>query len=334
MPEITLAEMQVLTAPARRSAATFLYADSASAEDDLQADIVFLGIPHGSAYTPDAIANDQIHAPDAIRNATSRVSRSLERYDFDVGGPIYDGRAVRAVDLGNVPYDISVPGGGHYRKAETVLRKAYTAGAMTVVFGGDHGIPIPIFRALEAVATPEDPVVLIQIDAHIDWRHDVNDVTDGLSSPIRRASEMAHIAEIFQIGIRAQGSGRPEEHAAALAYGAQIIPAFEVHDSGIEAVLARIPDNRRYYITIDADGIDPSEAPAVEGPAPGGLSFHQCRKLIHGLVAKGRVLGMDIVEITPSRDVNEITAILAGRLAVNLIGAAVRAQYFTKSDAT
>jgi agmatinase len=52
------------------------------------------------------------------------------------------------------------------------------------------------------------------------------------------------------------------------------------------------------------------------------------RKLIHGLVRKGRVLGMDIVEITPSADVNNITSIVAGRLIVNLIGAAVRADSF------
>lgn len=333
MPEVPLNEMQRLTVPAQQSAGSFLFSEIVTEIDHLQADIVFLGIPHGSAYTPDAIANDQIHAPDTIRRVTTRVSRSLERHDFDVGGPIYDGRPIRAVDLGNVPYDISVSGGDHYRKAESVLRKAYDAGAMTIVFGGDHGVPIPILRALEAASSPEDPVVLIQIDAHIDWRDHVNEVSDGLSSPIRRASEMSHIKEIFQIGIRAQGSGRPEEYAAAMEYGAQIIPAFEVHDGGVEAVLARIPDNRRYYITIDADGIDPSEAPAVEGPAPGGLTFHQCRKLIHGLVGKGRVLGMDIVEITPSRDVNDITSVLAGRLAVNLIGAAVRADYFTSNDA-
>jgi len=330
MPEIPLGEMQRLTIPARQSTGSFLFSEISTDLKNLQADIVFLGIPHGSAYTPDAIANDQINAPDVIRAVTNRVSRSLERYDFDVGGPIYDGRDISAVDLGNVPFDISVPGGDHYRKAEVVLRRVYETGAMTVVFGGDHGIPFPIFKALEVVSSAEDPIVLIQIDAHIDWRDHVNGVRDGLSSPIRRASEMAHIGEIFQVGIRAQGSGRAEEYEAAMAYGANIIPAFEVHDNGIDAVLAKIPDNRRYYITIDADGIDPSEAPAVEGPAPGGLTFHQCRKLIHGLVGKGRVLGMDIVEITPSRDVNDITSILAGRLVVNLIGAAVRADYFTK----
>jgi len=317
-----------LTVPAKTSYGTFLYSESSTDLDALDADIVFMGIPHGSAYTPDALANDQIFAPDTIRQVSDRVSRHLERHDFDVGGPIYDNRPVKAVDVGNVPYDLEVPGGGHFARAEEAMRKILKSGALPITFGGDHGIPIPIFRALSELGG--DPITLIQIDAHIDWRNEVSGVHDGLSSPIRRASEMAHFGDIFQIGIRAQGSGRPEEYEAAMAYGANIIPAFEVHDGGVEAVLDRVPSGGRYYITIDADGIDPSEAPGVEGPAPGGLTFHQCRKLIHGIVAKGRVVGMDIVEITPSRDVNNITSILAGRLAVNLIGAAVRADYFEK----
>ena len=57
---------------------------------------------------------------------------------------------------------------------------------------------------------------------------------------------------------------------------------------------------------------------------------HQARKLIHGLVNKGRVIGMDIVEITPALDVNRISSITAGRLFVNLIGAAIKAGYFER----
>ena len=65
--------------------------------------------------------------------------------------------------------------------------------------------------------------------------------------------------------------------------------------------------------------------PAVAAPVPGGLLFHQVRELIHGLAAKGRVVGMDLVEVAPARDVNGISCITAGRLVVNLIGALARA---------
>jgi agmatinase len=141
---------------------------------------------------------------------------------------------------------------------------------------------------------------------------------------------MAHIGEIFQIGLRATGSARTEEVEAARAYGAHLVSAYELHDHGMEAVLDRIPDGGRYYLTVDLDGMDPSIAPGVAAPCPGGVTFPQARKLIHGLVKKGRVVGMDVVEITPRDDVNQITCITAGRLIVNLIGAAVRADYFGK----
>jgi agmatinase len=141
---------------------------------------------------------------------------------------------------------------------------------------------------------------------------------------------MEHIGEIFQIGLRATGSARQEEVDAAKAYGAHLVSAYELHDVGMDEILARIPDGGRYYITVDMDGMDCAIAPAVAAPMPGGVTFLQARKLIHGLVKKGRVVGMDVVEITPREDVNNVTCITAGRLIVNLIGMAVRASYFDK----
>ena len=102
----------------------------------------------------------------------------------------------------------------------------------------------------------------------------------------------------------------------------------------MDAVLDRIPDGGKYYLSIDADGLDPTIMPAVDGPAPGGVTFVQARKLIHGLVKKGRVVGMDIVEIQPAKDLPcKLTCVTAGRLIVNLIGAAIRAGYFDKGRA-
>jgi agmatinase len=99
-----------------------------------------------------------------------------------------------------------------------------------------------------------------------------------------------------------------------------------MHEIGIDAVLDRIPDGGPYYLTIDADGIDPTIMPAVMAQTPGGLDWVQTRKLIHGLVKKGRVLGMDLVEIAPIHDVDNITLVYAERLICNFIGASVRAQ--------
>lgn len=293
--------------------------------DALDADIAIIGIPYGAAYSVDEVSNDQTNAPTHIRRYCERALRGLERYDFDIGGTLLDGRPIKVVDCGDVlgdPADLKA----HLRRAEAAIRKILAKGALPIVLGGDHGIPIPVFKAYEG----RGPITLVQVDAHIDWRDTMHGVREGLSSPIRRASEMGHFDRIFQIGLRAAGSARPEEFEAAKKWGAVLIPDIELQSIGMEAVLDRIPDGGQYYLTVDADGMDPTIMPAVAGPAPGGVTYPQIRTLIHGLVRKGRVVGMDIVEITPKRDLNGISAITAGRIIVNLIGMAVRSGYFDK----
>ncbi len=312
-----------LTVPPRQDYKTFLDLPLALDLDALDAHVAILGLPYGDPYSIDEVTNDQTNAPTAVRRASERISGGLEQWDFDLGGTLLDGRDVKLVDCGDVPgdpHDLT----GHYRRAEEAARKIIAAGALPISIGGDHGVPIPVFRAFEG----RGPITLVHIDAHLDWRDEVNDAREGYSSPIRRASEMPHFDRIFQIGLRCQGSARAGEVEAALAYGVDITTASDLHDLGMQAVLERIPDGGQYYLTIDADGLDPAVMPAVAGPAPGGVTYQQARKLIHGLVAKGRVVGMDIVEITPKRDLNEISAITAGGLILNLIGAAARAGYF------
>ena len=291
------------------------------------AHVAILGLPYGAPYSMEDVTNDQSNAPTAIRRSWQRALRSLERWDFDLGGPLLDGKDIRVVDCGDVPGAPNEPM-KHYRLAEDAARKIVGAGAMVISLGGDHGVPIPVFRALSSLPGLEGPVTLVHVDAHLDWRDHVGGVREGLSSPIRRASEMDHIGDIFQIGLRSAGSARSEEVEAALDYGSNLITDLELQEIGMAAVLERIPAGGTYYLTVDADGMDPTIAPAVAGPAPGGVTYPQMRTLIHGLVAKGRVAGMDIVEITPKRDVNAITCVTAVRLICNLTGKAVRAGYF------
>ncbi len=319
--------MEQLTVPPRTGHKTLLYSELVTDMTDLQSDIAILGVPFGAAYSPRQFSNDQSNAPQAIRDVTDRIVRAPEHYDFDIDGPLLQGRSdIRFVDCGDVLPDLAVPG-DHQRRAELAIRQILRGGGLPIVLGGDHGITNPVLRGFDEVG----PITIVHVDAHLDWRDEVNGVRDGLSSVIRRASELPFVKHIVQIGLRAQGSGRPADYEAAKAYGADLISAYELHDIGMDAVLARIPDGGNYYLTIDADGLDPTIMPAVDGPAPGGVSFLQARKLIHGLVKKGRVVGMDIVEIQPAKDnASKLTCVTAGRLIVNLIGSVIRAGYFDR----
>lgn len=316
---------KTLTNPPKREFQSFHDFPIVNDLDNFKADIAIIGIPFGDPYSMGEASNDQSNAPTHIRRFCERALRGLDRFDFDIGGKLLNDQDIKVVDCGDVIGEAKDVSGNHLR-SEQAVRKILNAGALPIILGGDHAIPIPVFRALEN----NGPITLIQVDAHIDWRDTFHGVTQGLSSVIRRASEMDHINEIYQIGLRSAGSARVEEVEAALNYGAHLISDMELQDVGMQEILDRIPDKQNYYLTIDADGVDPTIMPAVAGPAPGGVNYSQMRKLIQGLVKKGKVLGMDIVEITPSKDINGITAITAGRFICNLIGSAVRAGYFNK----
>ncbi len=135
----------------------------------LELDIAILGLPYGDPYSGEEITNDQTNAPTAVRRASKRISDGLDRWDFDIGGPLFAGKDIRVGDLGDVPYDLSDPR-GHYRRAESVARKVVASGALLISIGGDHGVPIPVFRAFDSAG----PITLVQIDAHLDWRDNIN----------------------------------------------------------------------------------------------------------------------------------------------------------------
>jgi len=305
---------------------TFFNCPAVDDLDNFQADIAFLGVPIGFPYSRRELYNDQSNAPTALRLATCHADHPNQQYDFDIGGTVFQGKNVRMVDCGDVivdEEDLSQTS----RRTETVVRKVLAAGALPIIIGGDHSIPMPVLRAFDG---EDKPLTIVQIDAHMDWRDDVNGVREGYSSPMRRLSEMAHVGEFFQVGIRGQGSARTAEIDAAVRYGSNIFTAYDIHEQGMGSVLDKIPANGNYYITMDADGMDPSVMPAVGYPAPGGLLYHQLRTLITGLTAKGRVVGMDLVEIAPSRDVNDLTLIAAARTINMLVGSAVKSGYFDK----
>ena len=313
-----------LTQPPRRAFQTFMDFPLCEDLDALDAHVAILGIPYGDPYTIDEVTNDQTNAPTAIRRESDSILIGLDHYDFDIGGTLFDGKDIKVVDAGDIRGEARELG-AHYPRAEAAVRKILAAGACPIVFGGVHGVPIPVMRALDAIG---ETITLVQVDAHLDWRDNVNGVREGYSSPIRRASEMDHIGDIYQLGIRSSGSARTEEVDAAQAYGSNIITAYDIHDHGMAAVLDRIPGGGHYYLTVDLDGLDPSIAPAVMARTPGGLLYHHMRTLIQGLVGKGRLVGMDLNEIAPEYDLGGVTCGVTGRMAMMYIGAAVRAGYF------
>jgi agmatinase len=285
---------------------------------DVPADIAIIGIPHGTSYDPGKPSHSA-RAPTAIRRAAERYTHMLDHFDFDLGGPLLANRNICVVDCGDLPGDPR-DSAGNQRLAMETIRSVINAGAVPIVIGGDDSIPIPVFRAYQ----DQGPLTVIQLDAHLDWRHEINGITEGPSSTMRRASEMPWIHRLIQVGLRGVGSARLQEVEAARSFGAEILTAKDIHANGIEPVLDLIPDGAACLLTIDCDGLDPSMMPAVHAPVPGGLSYRLVVDLLHGLVQKADVRCFDLVEFCPQKDINGLGALTAVRIIFNMIGAIVR----------
>jgi agmatinase len=281
------------------------------------ADIVLIGAAGCTPYG--AVGFYCAGGPAAIRAAGVAYGANLAHANFDLGGPVLpDG--VRAVDAGDLPQDPGDAAGNRSRifgAISTVLDR----GAVPVLIGGDDSLPSPM---LEAYGGRGGTVVILQIDAHVDWRDEVQGERLGLSSTMRRASEMAHVAQIVQVGQRGIGSARMGDWEDALAWGVQFVPAGEVARKGVWRAIDLIPEGADVVICLDLDALDPGIMPAVIGRTAGGLSYWQLLELIGGVAEKARIVGLCMVELMPERDIDAQGALLAAQILASVLGIIAR----------
>ena len=260
------------------------------------------------------------NAPDAIRKAIGYMANNIDRYNFDIGGPIFPKGSKPAGDYGNLPFSET-----NFSENRSVIRatvaKALKAGAVPIVVGGDDSVPIPM---LDALADTGKYYTILQIDAHIDWRHSHMDEKLGLSSNMRRASEMAHIKQIIQIGARGIGSAHLDDVQDAQEWGAEIIPADDVHLYGITQIIEHITPGANIIICFDVDGLDPSIVPGVLARSPGGLTYSQAIGLIKGAASKGTIAATNFTEFLPESDADGIGAMTVSRVIAATMGVIAR----------
>ncbi|MEO9873383.1 MAG: arginase family protein [Anderseniella sp.] len=279
-----------------------------------QADAVLFGAPHGTPYQ--GIDNDvYARAPDAMRAAMEEDSAWPDHWDFDLDGPLLGDSDFKVADAGDLKTS-SQDGSANRALIETATFEIVSNGAVPIMLGGDDSTPIPFIKAL----APAGPLTIIQVDAHIDWRDERRGEPLGFSSTMRRASEMAHVERIIQVGIRGLGSARREEVEIARNWGAEIVTARAVHEQGVGAALQHLPDGANCMITFDCDALDAGIMPAVMAPTPGGLTYTQSIDLIAGVVAKANLVAFDMIEFVPERDPNGVAAFTAARIVTNAIG--------------
>lgn len=268
-------------------------------------DAVMLGVPWdgSTTYRPGAR-----FAPFALRP----VSAMVQTYHPQLGVDVF--RELNVLDGGNValmPFDAAVTRDCIQGGVAGILE----AGAAPFIVGGDHSITLP---ALRAVAARHGPVHVVHVDAHLDTSTDeIWGEPFHHGTPFRHALQEGLILSdgLIQIGIRGPW-GHPEEGAFSDTYGARRISPDEVAERGAAHVAAEIRERvglRPVYLSFDIDGVDPAFAPGTGTPVPGGLTSREALALVRGL-AGCRLVGMDLVEVSPGLDHADMTLHLAAHL--------------------
>ena len=169
------------------------------------------------------------------------------------------------------------------------------------------------FPLVEGLARVHGPLALLHVDAHPDLYDDFEGNPRSHASPFARILERGLARRLVQVGVRTWNAHGREQ---ARRFG---VEAVDWHDFDVERV--PIPE-APLYVTIDLDGIDPAFAPAVSHPEPGGLSVRDVVTLLGRI--RTRVVGADIVELNPTQEAGDATAIIAVKLMKELAAAMAR----------
>lgn len=278
----------------------------------IDADAAILGAPYdfGTQFRPGAR-----FGPRAVREASTLFSFGhAGAYDHE-DDCTYLPEAVRIVDIGDADI-VHTDTTRSHANIKAGVNAILDAGAMPVVIGGDHSINIPCIDAFEGRGN----IHILHIDAHLDFVDERHGVRYGHGNPLRRAAEKDYVTGLTQVGIRNVSSTAKEGYEAARAMGSDILSVRQMRKLGPEAVIARIPDGAKVYVTLDIDGFCPSIAPGTGTPSHGGFLYYEVLEMLQALAKRHEVAGIDLVEVAPDYDQTGGTAILAAQVLLNFLG--------------
>lgn len=272
-------------------------------------DIAILGIPFdgGTSYRPGAR-----FGPMAVRQA-SRHLRPEYHPDLDVS-PF---RALQVVDAGDVPctpFSIDEA----IRQIEEQASQLVSDRTLLLSLGGDHTITLPLLRAVRRI---HGPVALVHFDAHLDTWNSYFGADRTHGTVLRRAFEEGLLLDSHSthVGTRGPLYGQSDLHDDA-GFGFRVIRCGDIDLIGVGAIIERISKraaNMPVYVSIDIDVLDPAYAPGTGTPEMGGFSSRELLRMLRGLDG-GAIVGADVVEVSPTYDHAEITALAAATVTYDM----------------
>jgi agmatinase len=278
-------------------------------EDVESYDVAVVGVPFdtGVTYRPGAR-----FGPAAIRQA----SRLLRPYNPALAAAPF--RLAQVVDAGDVacnPFHIEAA----LDEIRAGVAELARDGRPVMVLGGDHTVALPVLRALHE---QHGPLALVHFDAHLDTWDTYFDAPYTHGTPFRRAAEEGLIVKgrSAHVGIRGSLYDR-RDLSDDEELGFTIVHSRDVDRIGVAGIVERILDrvgDSPLYVSVDIDVLDPAFAPATGTPEAGGLTSRELLAILRGLQPL-RLVGADVVEVSPAYDHAEITAVAAANLAYEFV---------------
>jgi len=259
-----------------------------------ESDYVFVGLPDESHSH--SLRKGTSNAPDRVR----KISCERDIYFEDNKG------SLAYTNKGQNPSKIFDFGNISREKIPQVYEKIFQNHKIPITIGGDHSLTTPIIREL---GKNTKPISLVYFDAHPDF---LSSTQDFYGSVIFDILPYIDVKSSVMIGIR---SPEQEEVENIKKYGIKVISPEDIEYFGLKQTINEILSTigRNVYVSFDMDCLDPSFAPGVSVPVPLGLDPIKAAILLKNVCQTG-VLGMDIMEICPNYDVQDITSHLASRM--------------------
>lgn len=281
---------------------TFMGFESSWDIEHSDAQVVVSGVPFDLACSG---RSGSRLGPKGIRAASCNLVWEAVRWPWNFALEDH----LKVIDCGDIHFQYGEPE-SFVANAEAHAQRVLAAGKQMLSFGGDHFITLPLLRAH---AKRYGPLALIHFDAHTDTYSGGSKYDHGTVFYHAMQEGLIDIGHSIQIGIRT--SFDADNHPL------EVLDAAWVNRHGPDAVIARIRDrvgDHRAYLSFDIDGLDPAFAPGTGTPVCGGLSSDCALSVIRGL--KGLdLVGMDLVEVAPSYDHAEITALAGASLALEFL---------------
>lgn len=247
--------------------------------------ISLIGIPYDDASS---FLKGPAAAPDAIRHAMHESSHNLYS---ESGIEIKEGVAYK--DLGNIHFHQEDPD-AVFRTIRDRIDSILDESGKVLSIGGDHSITYPI---VDAYRMKYQDLHILHFDAHADLYDEYDRNPYSHACPFARIMESGGIASLIQVGIRTL---EPHQVQQAKRFNVQQVEMRYFSMDFLDTLKGPL------YVSIDMDALDPAFAPGVSHFEPGGLSVRQLITMIRQIHVP--IIGADIVEYNPTRDINHMTA--------------------------